>query len=417
MLKYIIQGPVRLKGEVSVSGSKNSILALMAGALLSNDEVVLDNIPKLKDIDTMAKVLEIIGAKVKREGNSLVIDPRTCSNFEAPYDLVSTMRASIYVLGPLLSKYGEVKVSMPGGCAWGPRPIDFHIEAMKQLGADISVEHGDIVAKSKKLKGKKIFFDTVSVGATVNVIMAAALAEGETIIENAAAEPEVVDLANFLKKMGADITGEGSSRVVIKGVSRLSGCRYAAIPDRIEAGTFLTAAAMTKGDVLVKNLNVAHLEIVIQRLMDAGAKVDVIDNKQIRVRGEKEILPIDILTAPFPGFATDMQAQFMAMLSVAKGTSTITEGIYHDRFMHALELGRMGADITIKGSLAVIKGTSKLTGARVMASDLRASAALVLAGLLAEGETTVSRIYHIERGYENFDKKLNLLGAKIEKVD
>ncbi len=416
MLKYKIQGPTKLKGEVTISGAKNSILALMAATLLARDEFVIHNVPVLRDIVTMQKVLEVIGAKVRREGSSLYIDTRGVNNYEAPYELVSQMRASIYVLGPLLARYGECKVSMPGGCAWGPRPINFHIDAMKKLGAEISVEFGFIQAKASKLRGEHIIFDFVSVGATANTMMAATLAEGTTIIDNAASEPEIVDLVNFLRKMGAKIKGEGTRTIVVEGVENLHGVEYTAIPDRIEAGTFLVAGFMTGGDILVRNLIPEHLTSVIEKLEEAGAEMKI-GKDYIRIKGEGNINPIKVITAPYPGFPTDMQAQFMAMLTIANGTSSITEGIYHDRFMHVLELMRLGANIELEKNVAIIHGVNKLTGAKLMASDLRASAALVLAGLVAEGETIVDRIYHIERGYEDFDKKLQNLGAIVEKFD
>jgi len=422
MIKYKINGPTVLKGEVEISGAKNSILALMAATLLAEGKYEIDNIPYLVDINTMSQVLETIGVSIDREDNKLFLETSHCQNLEAPYDLVSKMRASIYVMGPLLAKYGEVKVSLPGGCAWGPRPIDFHIEAMKKLGAEVTLEHGYIHARAKKLKGAKISFDTVSVGATANVLMAATLAEGTTTIINAAAEPEITDLANFLIKMGAKIIGAGTSRIVINGVDKLKSINYTAIPDRIEAGTFMVGAFLSRGDVTVKNVNIEHLASTIDKLEEAGAIIETsnenVKNKSsVRVKYKDGIKPIKILTAPYPGFPTDMQAQFMAMLSVADGTSSITEGIYHDRFMHVMELMRMGASINLEGNVAVITGKKNLAGANVMASDLRASAALVLAAIVADGYTTITRIYHIERGYENFDIKLNKLGASIEKLD
>ena len=421
MIKYKVNGPTVLNGEVEISGAKNSILALMAATLLAEGKYEIDNIPQLVDIDTMSQVLETIGVAITKEEGKLLLETSHCENLEAPYDLVSKMRASIYVMGPLLAKYGEVKVSLPGGCAWGPRPIDFHIEAMKKLGAEVTLEHGYIHARAKKLKGAKVSFDTVSVGATANVLMAATLAEGTTTIINAAAEPEISDLANFLIKMGADIKGAGTSIVTIEGVESLNSINYTAIPDRIEAGTFMVAGFISKGDVTVKNVNVEHLASTIDKLEEAGADIDVSENSSdvnkssIRVKYKDGIKPIKLLTAPYPGFPTDMQAQFMTMLCLADGTSSITEGIYHDRFMHVLELSRMGASINLEANTAVITGKEELAGADVMASDLRASAALVLAAIVADGYSNISRVYHIERGYDNFDGKLNKLGASIEK--
>ncbi len=421
MIKYRVNGPSVLKGEVEISGAKNSILALMAATLLAEGKYELGNIPDLVDIDTMAQVLETIGVAVTKEQGKLHLETSHCDNLEAPYDLVSKMRASIYVMGPLLTKYGEVKVSLPGGCAWGPRPVDFHIEAMKKLGAEVSLDHGYIHAKADRLKGAKIAFDIVSVGATANVLMAATLAEGTTTILNAAAEPEIEDLANFLIAMGAKIIGAGTSRIVIEGVTKLKSINYTAIPDRIEAGTFMVAGFISRGDVTVKNVNIEHLSSTIDKLQEAGASIEIIagetaNTASVRVKYKDGIKPIKILTAPYPGFPTDMQAQFMTLVSLADGTSSITEGIYHDRFMHVMELMRMGAEINLEGNTAVIKGKKNLAGADVMASDLRASAALVLAAIVADGYSNISRVYHIERGYDNFDTKLNKLGASIEKI-
>lgn len=416
MDKFIIKGGYRLTGEVEISGAKNAALPLMSACLLSDKECVLDGIPYLKDIETMVKLLSSFGAELEREKSGrLRIVTEKITNYEAPYDLVKTMRASILALGPLVARYGKAKISMPGGCAIGDRPINLHLEALKKMGAKIEQSHGYIIASAKRLKGAKIYFDTQTVTGTENIIMAASLAKGETIIENAAKEPEVVDLVNFLRKMGAKIEGEGTSVIRILGVDSLNAAEHSVIPDRIEAGSYIIAAAATCGNVLIKNCIIEHLDALEQKLIETGVTIKR-EKEGIRVIGKREIRSVDITTMPYPGFPTDLQAQFMAFMTVAKGLSVIRETIFENRFIHVSELKRMGADITIKDRNAIVKGVEGLTGAPVMISDLRAGAALVIAGLIAEGETEVLRIYHLDRGYESMEKKLSKLGAKIKRV-
>lgn len=412
--KMVITGGKKLSGRVAVSGSKNATLPIMAAAILSDEPSVIKGVPMVRDIKTMAELLKILGAKVTLEDGILEIRPATIKNFKAPYDLVKTMRASIYVLGPLVTKYHKAKVSLPGGCAIGLRPIDLHIKGIEKLGAKIELKHGYVVATSKKLKGTRIVFDKVSLGATVNVLFAAVLAEGTTILENASKEPEVIETINFLKKMGAKIDGAGTSSLTIEGVKRLKGVKnYKVIPDRIEAATLITAALVTKGKVTVENVIPEHLAAFFEKLKETGAKFKVGKSKVTVSPQKSRLKGIDIVTEPYPGFPTDIQAQWMALMTLSAGGCIIKETIWENRFMHVLELARMGADIRIEGNTAFVNGVNSLTAADVMASDLRASAALIIAALAAKGETHIRRIYHLERGYENLDAKLKKLGAKI----
>ena len=419
MQKISVRGGKVLKGEVSISGSKNATLPVMTAALLGESPSILKNVPLLNDIKTMAEVLRKLGSKAVMEDHQLKIDPAGFNKFEAPYELVKTMRASIYSLGACLARQGEAKVSLPGGCAIGARPIDLHLKGVEQLGAKVTIEHGFVHAKASKLKGATIYLagpHGPSLGATVNVLLAATAAEGTTVIESASIEPEVEELVNFLNAMGASIEGVGTSRLVIAGKKTLKGVEYSVIPDRVEAGTFMVAAAVTRGDVLLKNAKTGHLTSVTDKLRQIGVSVEA-EPGGIRVKGNGNYKPADVMILPYPGFPTDMQAQIMALLAIVPGISIVTETIWENRFMHVFEMNRMGADITIDRSHAVVKGVAKLTGAPVMASDLRASAALILAGLVAEGETLVQRIYHLDRGYEKIEEKLSVLGADISRVN
>ncbi|MCM8803665.1 MAG: UDP-N-acetylglucosamine 1-carboxyvinyltransferase [Candidatus Omnitrophica bacterium] len=418
MEKFIIEGGNKLEGEVEISGSKNASLPIIAASIMADGKTILHNIPDLKDVHTMIKILNYLGAKTKFENNTLEIDPSGIYQFTAPYEFVSTMRGSICLLGPLLAKYKKARFSMPGGCVIGPRPIDLHIKGLKKLGIEIENEEGYIVGKTTKLKGNKIFLGGnfgSSVLATANIICAAVLAEGETIIEFAACEPEIVDLANFLKKMGAKIYGEGSHLIRIEGVKKLNGIEYKIIPDRIESGTYILAGYITKSKIKIEGAITQHLLSLIDKLEEAGLEVYYGEDYVVTIPKEKW-KAVEITTLPFPGFPTDLQAQMMSFLTIADGISLITEKVFPERFIHVGELNRLGADITLDGSKAIIKGVNNLKGAKVMASDLRASAALVLAGLIAEGITEISRIYHLDRGYEKFEEKLNNIGAKIKRV-
>jgi UDP-N-acetylglucosamine 1-carboxyvinyltransferase len=411
-----IEGGRKLRGTVAVSGSKNATLPILTATLLAPGIYRFANVPALKDVATMLELLSLFGVRSKREdGHALFVDSTGAHNADAPYDLVKTMRASIYVLGPLLARFGEARVSLPGGCAWGPRPVDLHIRGMQKLGAEVEIEHGYIVARCDKLKGATLNFEISSVGATGNILMAAAMAEGTTVIENAACEPEIEALAEFLSSMGVRIDGVGTTRLAVTGTSRMHPADASMIPDRIEAGTFLAAAAMTGGDVEVTNIIPSHLDAVIEKLRETGAEI-VASERSVHVRAPERLRSLEVTTAPYPGFPTDMQAQFMALLSVADGTSTITDTIYADRFTHVAELQRLGADVRVDGNTATIQGVASLSGAPVMATDLRASAALILAGLVARSETRVSRIYHLDRGYERIEEKLQGLGAAIRRV-
>lgn len=415
MDKFVIQGGKKLSGEVSISGAKNALLALMPASILAPGEFIFDNIPDLRDVRTMSRLLEMMGLGVSIQENRLYIDSSTINKFEAPYEHVKKMRASIYVLGPLLARYGEARVSLPGGCAWGPRPVNFHIEGMKKLGADVVIEHGYIVAKAARLKGTHITFDTPSVGATGNIMMAAVLAEGITYIENAAMEPEINQLAHFLNKMGAKIHGIGTKHLEIEGVQNLNPAPIATIPDRIEAGTFLVAGAITGGNITIANCIPDHLRALLSKLEQAGCIIKV-ERSRITLESPHTLQPVSLTTDVYPGFPTDMQAQWIALMCKAKGTSVITDSIFTDRFKHVPELNRLGARIEVEENVAIVHGNGNLKGAKVMSTDLRASASLILAGLIAEGETEVLRVYHIDRGYESIEKKLQKLGADVRRI-
>lgn len=417
MDKLVIEGGRRLQGTVEVSGAKNSALPILAATFLSREKSVIKNVPQVADVFTMVKIMRQLGAKVSHAADTVEIDSSGVKHPVLSYKLVSTMRGSICFLGPFLARFGHAQVSFPGGCVIGPRPIDLHIKGMKALGADVTLDHGYVLAKAKQLKGRRIFLGGAfgsSVLGTGNVMMAATLAKGRTVIDNAACEPEVVDLGNFLKKMGAKIEGLGSPSIEIEGVKKLRGVTYTVIPDRIEAGTYVMASAMTKGDVTLKNMNANTLGAMVDKLRDAGVHI-LEKNGDVRVRRERVLKPVSVTTLPYPGFPTDLQAQMMALMCIVPGISVITEKIYPDRFMHVAELNRMGANVMLEGNSAIVSGRKKLSGAPVMASDLRASAALVLAGLVAEGSTEVSRVYHLDRGYENLVAKLQGLGAKIRR--
>ncbi len=412
--KFRIKGGKRLKGTVRISGAKNAALPLMAASILAEDKNSLSNIPRLKDIHTMMALLENLGARSEFEGDRLSIDTTSLKGFEAPYELVRTMRASVLVLGPLVARYGRAKVSLPGGCAIGARPINLHLMGLQKMGARINLEGGYIIAKANRLKGTKIYFDIPTVTGTENIMMAATLAKGTTVIENAAREPEVVDLAEALIKMGARIEGAGQSIIKIQGVDELKGLQHSVIPDRIETATFITACAITAGEITIENAIPEHIDAVMVKLQEAGVRIKRQGN-MLKVRGPDRPRPTNVKTMPYPGFPTDMQAQFMALMTIASGTSVITETIFENRFMHVAELRRFGAEITIEGSTATVKGIKRLKGAPVMATDLRASASLVIAALAAEGESIIDRIYHIDRGYESIELKLKALGADIER--
>ncbi|MDH7605797.1 MAG: UDP-N-acetylglucosamine 1-carboxyvinyltransferase [Melioribacter sp.] len=416
MDKFIIKGGKKLSGRVSVSGAKNSSLALMPATLLTSGISTIYNVPEVNDIFTMIKLLEQLGAKINFFENNLKIDTTNINNQVAPYELVKKMRASIYVLGPLLSRFGYAKVSMPGGCAWGPRPINLHLEAMKKLGAEIEIDQGYIIAKANKLKGAKIHFDVPSVGATGNTLMAAVLAKGTTIISNAAIEPEISLLAEFLQLMGAKISGIGTTIMEIEGVEELSNSEIINIPDRIEAGTLLLAGAITGSKIELENVVKEHLEAVLNKIEESGAKLSSENGLLIIDAENLSIKNVDVTTAVFPGFPTDMQAQWIAYMSIANGISTITDTIYPDRFNHVPELNRLGANIEVINNSAIVRGVKNLKGAKVMSTDLRASACLVLAGLAAENTTEVLRVYHLDRGYQRIEEKLRALGADIERV-
>jgi len=414
MDKFLIRGQGRLSGTIEVSGSKNGTLPVMAAALLTQGITTLSKTPYLRDIQTMSNVLRVVGARVYGGEHTLKIDSTGCNHFEAPYDLVKTMRASFYVLGPLVARYGRARVSLPGGCAWGPRPVDLHLKGLAALGAEVKIDHGFVEATAKRLVGATFEFPVVSVGATANLLMAATLAKGTTRLINAAKEPEISFLIKTLQKMGANIK-ETKEGLEIKGVERLKPVSVTVIPDRIEAGTYVAAATMTRGKLTITNAPVQDLLSGIEAFTKAGATITTTKNT-ITVSGPKTIRPVEITTAPYPGFATDLQAQMMAVSTLCEGTSVITDTIYHDRFTHVEELKRLGADITVQNNTAIIKGVKKLSGAPVMATDLRASAALVIAGLAAEGTTEVSRVYHIDRGYEKIEEKLKNAGAQIERI-
>ncbi len=419
MDKLVISGGHRLHGEVAISGAKNAALPILCAALLSSEPLTLSNVPDLNDIGTMLRLLKQMGVNISRDGNTVTLDAAGLDQPVAPYELVKTMRASILVLGPLTARCGEARVSLPGGCAIGARPVDQHIKGLQAMGAEISVEHGYVRAAAPHLVGARLFTDMVTVTGTENLMMAACLAEGETVIENAAREPEVVDLAQCLNSMGAQISGAGTDVVRIRGVARLHGASHRVMPDRIETGTFLCAAAATGGEIRLTGVSTGHLDAVVDKLIDAGCDISgekSPNHEAIVIRAPQRLKAVSIRTAPYPAFPTDMQAQFMAIDSIAEGVSVIRETIFENRFMHAVELIRLGADIKIDGNTAFVTGVPRLEGATVMATDLRASASLVIAGLMAEGETHVERIYHLDRGYEHIENKLTALGAVIRRV-
>ena len=418
MQKILIRGGHSLNGEVPISGAKNAVLPILCATLLADGPCRIDNVPNLQDVRTTARLLEGLGAQVEYAGSTMTVAASRVERRVAPYELVKTMRASVLVLGPLLAKYGDAEVSLPGGCAIGSRPVDLHLKGLQALGAEITVDHGFIRARCDgRLQGARHVFELVSVGATENVLMAAALAEGRTILENAAMEPEIADLADCLNAMGAQISGAGTPRIVIEGVERLSGCTHRVIADRIETGTFLVAAAMTGGRVTTTGARPHTLDAVLGKLREAGAEITVEkDHITLDMHGQRA-KAVNLTTAPHPAFPTDMQAQFMALDCVADGVGVINETIFENRFMHVNELLRLGADIRVDGHTAVVRGIERLQGAPVMATDLRASACLILAGLAAEGETLIDRVYHLDRGYENIEAKLGALGADIRRVD
>jgi len=413
--KIVIHGGKRLKGSVEISGAKNAALPILFATLLTPGEHCLSNVPRLRDIQTVEKLLGVLGAGIRHDNGSICIDTAAVRSEEAPYDLVRTMRASVLVLGPLLARFGHARVSLPGGCAIGARPINLHLKGLEAMGARIHLDHGYVEARATRLQGARIHFDTPTVGGTENLMMAAALASGTTVLENAAREPEIVDLAEVLVKMGARIEGAGTATVTIDGQEQLRPFSHSIMPDRIEAGTFMIAAAMTRGDVVLHKVVQEHLEPLIGKLREAGVEITEVA-EGLRVRGARKIQSVDIKTQPHPGFPTDMQAQFMALMALGNGSSVISENVFENRFMHVCELQRMGADITIDGHTATVKGVRQLLGAPVMATDLRASASLVLAGLAADNTTEVTRIYHLDRGYERIEEKLATLGAVIERV-
>jgi UDP-N-acetylglucosamine 1-carboxyvinyltransferase len=422
MDKFLIKGGKALRGRVAVSGAKNSALPVMAAALLTAEKVTLHNIPKVRDLITMSKLLAFMDARVsvmEVPASDYEIEAPRLNHAEAPYELVKTMRASILTLGPLMARVGVARVSLPGGCAIGARPVDLHLKALEQMGAEIVTSHGYIEARAPKggrLRGAHIVFEKITVTGTENILMAAALADGETVLENAAREPEVTDLVALLRKMGAQICGDGTATLRIRGVKELHGTEHTVIPDRIEAGTFLVAGAITGGDLTIANCAPEHLGAVIAKLEQAGAAIEIVDKSTVRVRGAKKLVGSDMTTEEYPGFATDMQAQYMALATQAEGTSVISEKIFENRFLHASEMIRMGANISIDGHTAVVHGPAQLSGTTVQASDLRASAGLVLAGLVASGETLIERVYHIDRGYEGIVEKLREVGAEIERI-
>jgi UDP-N-acetylglucosamine 1-carboxyvinyltransferase len=411
----IIQGGRRLAGEVHISGAKNAALPILAATLLGKGTCTLTNIPAVRDVVTMSKVLTHLGASVEAEGDRYTVSLDAITSREAPYDLVKTMRASVMVLGPLVARWGEAVVALPGGCAIGARPINLHLAALEKMGAEIRIEHGNVHARVRgRLQGARIYFDLQTVTGTENVMMAACLAEGTTVLENAAREPEISDLANFLSKRGARISGAGTDVITIEGVPELRGADHEIVPDRVETGTYLVAGAITGGEVRVARCRPDHCEALLAKLREAGAELKV-EKEAIQVRAGGKLRAVDLKTLPYPGFPTDMQAQMMALMAISSGSSVITETVFESRFIHVLELQRMGADIRIEGNHAVVTGVERLGGAPVMASDLRASACLILAGLAAEGETRVSRVYHLDRGYERLDAKLTGLGAQIRR--
>ena len=415
MQKLAIQGGNRLSGEVRISGAKNAALPILCASLLTGDLLRLGNVPDLNDVATMRKLLQQMGVAIESDGDQLVLSAADIDKLEAPYDMVKTMRAAILVLGPLVARFGEARVSLPGGCAIGSRPVDLHIKGLQAMGAEIHIEHGYIHAQTKRLKGARIFFDLVSVTGTENLMMAATLADGVTVLENAAREPEVVDLAHCLIAMGAKIEGAGSDTITITGVTKLHGASHSVMPDRIESGTFLVAATATGGNITLTDARADILDNVLEKLHEAGATIHV-SGSTINLQMDQRPKAVNVRTAPYPAFPTDMQAQFMALNTIAEGSAMVVETIFENRFMHVQELRRLGAQIDVEGNTAVIKGCAQLDGATIMATDLRASACLVIAGLVAQGETIVDRIYHLDRGYEHIEAKLSALGAQIRRM-
>ena len=415
MQKLAIQGGRRLNGEVRISGAKNAALPILCASLLTGDEMHLGNVPDLNDIATMSKLLRQMGALIESDESRMTLSAANIDKLEAPYDMVKTMRASILVLGPLVARFGEARVSLPGGCAIGSRPVDLHIKGLQAMGAEINIEHGYIHARAKRLKGARIFFDLVSVTGTENLMMAAALAEGVTVLENAAREPEVADLAMCLNAMGAKIEGAGSDTISIAGVEKLHGASHRVMPDRIESGTFLVAVASAGGNITLTDVRPDILENVLEKLQESGAAIQAAGST-INLKMDQRPKSVNVRTAPYPAFPTDMQAQFMAMNCIAEGSAMVVETIFENRFMHVQELRRLGAQIDVEGNTAIIKGSEQLEGATIMATDLRASACLVIAGLIAQGETIVDRIYHLDRGYEHIEAKLSALGANIRRI-
>ena len=416
MAKIVVSKSNPLKGNVKIDGAKNAVLPIITATLLAKGKSTLRGVPNLRDVHVISDLLRHLGAKVEYKDDVLTVDASNITTCEAPYELVRKMRASFLVMGPLLARFNNTKISMPGGCAIGTRPIDLHLKGFKCLGADVDMDHGFVEARTEKLLGAKLYLDFPSVGATENIMMAASLAEGTTIIENAAEEPEIVDLANFLNEMGANIKGAGTDTIKITGVKELHGAEHNVIPDRIEAATYMVAAAMTKGDITIENVIMEHLKPVTAKLKEAGCEIIEMENA-VRVIGPEVLKPIDIKTLPHPGFPTDVQAQFMAMLTVANGSGVVIETVFENRFMHVAEFNRMGANIKIEGRSAIVNGVKQLHGASVNATDLRAGAALILCGLIAEGETQIGEIYHIQRGYVDIDKKISALGGNIKIVE
>ena len=415
MQKLAIQGGIPLRGEVRISGAKNAALPIMCASLLTTGSLQLSNMPDLHDVATMRKLLQQMGVQAATQGSEMALSGAQIDKLEAPYDMVKTMRAAVLVLGPLVARFGEARVSLPGGCAIGSRPVDLHIKGLQAMGAEISIEHGYIHAQAKRLKGARIFFDIVSVTGTENLMMAATLADGVTVLENAAREPEVVDLAHCLIAMGAKIDGAGSDTISITGVDKLHGAAHRIMPDRIESGTFLVAAAATRGSIMLHNTRADILDTLLEKLVEAGAHIRV-EGDGIHLDMAGPLKSVNLRTAPYPAFPTDMQAQFMALNTIAEGSAMMVETIFENRFMHVQELRRLGAQIDIEGNTALVRGVSQLEGATVMATDLRASASLVIAGLVAQGETVIDRIYHLDRGYEHIEAKLSQLGANIRRL-
>jgi len=414
--KIFINGGNRLNGRIRINGSKNASLPILVASLLTDERCIIENVPRLNDVDTILDVVKLLGKRVVFKGHRAQITKRKRLGIEAPYSLIKRMRASILVMGPILARMGRVRVSLPGGCAIGLRPIDIHLKGFRKMGAKTKISRGYIDVRCNRLKGVDVYLDYPSVGATENLMMAAVLAEGKTIIENAACEPEIVDLANFLKKMGGEIKGAGSSKIIIRGKGSLSGCRHRVIPDRIEAGTFMVACAICRGELKILGCIPQHMEALINKLREAGVKIKVEDSSLVVERRRKRPKPVDIETSPYPGFPTDMQAQWMVLMSIADGTSVITESVFEKRFLHIPELERLGCEIRVKGSSAIVVGRRELSGAPITATDLRASAALILAGLSAKGGTEVFGSNHLDRGYEAFESKLRRLGANIRRV-